>query len=185
MLLAGRLVDSQQFSDANIPLYRFQQTPAGPIPNAAALNVNYQENFEVDTVELNQIFQTERVTLLRRRPLSIWRIPDPERTHQPERRGPIFLLPPLPINSFSAQLVRTRDRLFLPHGQAVGDNLWLTGRVCRGQRNLPERLPPAAHRGGRRNTRATRPEGSPRMEPEFGGNVARYLYAFARRRQPR
>ncbi len=66
LLFGGRLVDDQRFSDLATPQLLFIQDPTGNIignDNSERFDVNYRSQLEIYTVELNQIFQWDRVTL--------------------------------------------------------------------------------------------------------------------------
>ncbi|MGA2177233.1 MAG: hypothetical protein ABSH38_19840 [Verrucomicrobiota bacterium] len=66
VLLVGRLVDDQQFSDRAAPQLLFAERQSGAIygANAVPFDVSYNEDFEIYSAELNQICQWDRVTLL-------------------------------------------------------------------------------------------------------------------------
>jgi hypothetical protein len=68
LLFGGRLVNDQHFSDLNTPQLLLIQgpTPPGDIINGfdqTNFDVNYRGQLEIYTMELNQIFQWDRVTL--------------------------------------------------------------------------------------------------------------------------
>jgi Flp pilus assembly protein TadD len=145
MLLAGRLVDSQQFSDQNAPLLQIVKNPPG-VPgvsaiNSPAFNVNYQENFEIDSIELNQIFQTERVTLSAgaRYQYGIFQT---QNGLVPVGGGPFF---PAPINN-SARSLFQRETGYSYLTVKPLDNLWLTGGFAADNETYPNdfRQPPIA-----------------------------------------
>jgi Tfp pilus assembly protein PilF len=65
LLLLGRLVDDQQFSDQAAPQLVFAERGSGAIYGASTVpfDASYGEKFEIYSAELNQICQWERVTL--------------------------------------------------------------------------------------------------------------------------
>jgi ferric-dicitrate binding protein FerR (iron transport regulator) len=66
LALLSRLTDEQQFSDKAAPqLLLFKTTPPGTVDLVAntAYDVNYHNNFDIYSAELNQIFEWNRVTL--------------------------------------------------------------------------------------------------------------------------
>jgi len=65
LLLLGRLVDDQQFSDKAAPQYFFWQYSTGVtyLASKVPFDASYDEQLEIYTAELNQICQWDRITL--------------------------------------------------------------------------------------------------------------------------
>ena len=148
LLLLGRLVDDQQFSDQAADerggLYRFQETPGGIIVNQVPLNVNYQENFEIYSAELNQILQWERVTLSAGARYQSGMFQTQNRLTNPTG-APIFLLPTLPVIASTSSLFQ-RETAYSYLTVKPLENLWLTGGAASDHETYPNdfRQPPIA-----------------------------------------
>ncbi|HXC98619.1 MAG TPA: FecR domain-containing protein [Verrucomicrobiae bacterium] len=146
ILLAGRLVDDQQFSDQagdeRGGFYQFQETPGGIIVNQVPLNVTYDEQFEIYTAELNQICQWDRVTLSAGARYQSGTFQTQDQLSSPTG-APIFPLPPLPVTgSVSSSFERETAYSYLTVEPL--ENLWLTGGVVADREEFPNnfRQPP-------------------------------------------
>jgi hypothetical protein len=146
LLLAGRLVDDQSFSDKNAPLYQFQENPVPPggieFTNFPKFDVNYHESFAIYSAELNQIFQSDRVTLLAGARYQSGMF------HTQNQLGnetglPGFLLPALPVTASTTGLFQ-RETGYSCLTVKPLENLWLTGGVAADQETYPNdfRQPP-------------------------------------------
>jgi hypothetical protein len=146
MLLLGRLVDDQTFSDRAAPLFRFQETPppTGIIVSQVPLNANYQEDFEIYSAELDQIFQWERVTLSAGARYQSGTFQTQNQLSSPTG-NPIPLMPALPVTAATTSLFQ-RETAYSYLTLKPLDNLWLTGGAAADRETFPNdfRQPPIA-----------------------------------------
>ncbi|MGD0411973.1 MAG: hypothetical protein ABSC18_09730, partial [Verrucomicrobiota bacterium] len=145
LLLAGRLALDQQFSDQDGSLYRFQKQPPGApiiVNQTAPLNIDYQENAEIYSTELSQIFQWERVTLSAggRYQSGTFQTQDQMTSSS---GAPIFLLPKFPVTASTAGLFQ-RETAYSYLTVKPLENLWLTGGAAADHETFPNdfRQPP-------------------------------------------
>jgi len=153
MLLAGRLVDSQQFSDKEVPVSYFQAAPPPmPLSGVSLTNdVGVNENFEVDSIELNQILQTERVTLSAGARYQYGVFQAQDQLSNPITPAPLFLLPAFPVNNSSRSLFE-RETAYGYLTVKPWENLWLTGGAAADNEMFPRnfRFPPVSSGDDRR-----------------------------------
>jgi tetratricopeptide (TPR) repeat protein len=66
LALGGRLVNDQHISDKEVPLYVFNQMTNGALQRVSRsdFDIAYRSEFEIWIAELNQIFKTDRNTLI-------------------------------------------------------------------------------------------------------------------------
>ena len=146
LLLLGRLVDDQTFSDRGSDegggFYRFQETPGGIVVQQVPMNVNYNENFEIYSAELNQIFQWERVTLLAGGRYQSGTFQTSNQMSNPTGT-PIFLLPKFPLTAETSSLFQ-RETAYSYLTLEPVENLWLTGGAAADHETFPNdfRQPP-------------------------------------------
>jgi len=138
LLLVGRLVDKQQFSDQAAPQLLFVEHPTGAIygESTVPFNVGYQEKFEIYTAELEQICQWERVTLLAggRYQSGEFKTQD-QFSNPPPGLAPLFT----PSGAYSANTTGLFQRETAYSYLTVEplDHLWLTGGVAADDEKFP------------------------------------------------
>ena len=148
-----------------MPLYRFQESPPPPPPilatqaNFVAFNVNYQENFEIYSAELNQICQWERVTVVGWSALPIRNFPNSRPIDQSDGRLRSSYCPPGPVTASTSSLFQ-RETAYAYLTVKPLENLWLTGGAAGDHETFPNdfRQPPiAAGEATSRNSAPRRP----------------------------
>jgi tetratricopeptide (TPR) repeat protein len=126
LLLAGRIMDEQDFSDRGTPQLLLNQDPVGGgiSPDTEPFDVNYQNKLEIYTAELNQIFQWEKVTLLAGARFQDGTSKTLNTFTNPPALGPLFAAP------FENQAQDSNFRRTTGYGYLTVEpfeRLWLTG----------------------------------------------------------
>jgi tetratricopeptide (TPR) repeat protein len=144
LLLAGRLVDQQNFSDRADPGFQFAENGQGTIVKEAfpTFDVSYQENFEIYSAELSQICEWERVILL-----AGTRYQSGTFQTQDQLSNPVGASAPLyprgPITASTSSLFQRETAYSYLTVQPL-EKLWLTGGVAADDETYPDdfRQPP-------------------------------------------
>lgn len=147
LLLGGRLVNEQEFSDHQAPQLLLFENPVGAVSFASKqpFDVRLADELEIYTAELNQIFQRERFTLIAG---TLWQGGQFDfanvLSHAPT--PPVVPYPPsflTPVNTVFSEPYRR----FKAYGYLTVeplDKLWLTAGIAHDQLTMPAnfRSPP-------------------------------------------
>jgi len=152
LALVGRLTDEQHFSDQGVPYNILQQPVAnGPITplQSSALDVDYNNSFEIYSAELNQIFEWNRVTLSAGARYQSGTFQAQDLLDNPSS-APFLFVPP-PADSISQNFERMTGYGYLTVEPL--EHLWLTGGFAYDQVSFPDnyRQPPVAPGEARRS----------------------------------
>jgi tetratricopeptide (TPR) repeat protein len=144
LLLVGRLVDQQNFSDRADPEFLFSENGAGAITGYTlpTFNVNYTENFEIYSAELSQICEWDRVTLLAGTRYQSGTFQTQDELTSPAGGG-AFFFPKGPITASTSSLFQ-RETAYTYLTIEPVENLWLTGGATADNETYPSdfRQPP-------------------------------------------
>ncbi len=153
LVLLGRLTDEQQFSDKAAPALVLGEDPSGAINNvntSIGFDVNYHNNFDIYSAELNQILEWDRATLSAGVRYQSGSFQTQDMFSNPTGLPFLFNTPPA-VNSTDDNFERTTGYGYLTVEPLK--RLWLTGGFAYDQASFPDnyRQPPVASGEDRRS----------------------------------